>query len=111
MAVDHDFGSLHVYQVRIWGGGQPSPLAVLMPHEGQPVGCVFFVMSPTQPEEAILLTSVKFFELLSLCWMLPTIVSMKIVLDNLFTRVRMGFLGVSFQSFARAFIARFAIHI
>ncbi|MCO5613352.1 hypothetical protein L7F22_067628 [Adiantum nelumboides] len=43
--------------VRIWEDCNKNPLAVLRPHDGQPVGSVFFLTCDSQPDRVALLTS------------------------------------------------------
>ncbi|KAG0467995.1 hypothetical protein HPP92_017323 [Vanilla planifolia] len=43
--------------VKIWEDRRAMPLATLMPHEGQPVNSVAFLMSPHRPDHITLLTS------------------------------------------------------
>ncbi|KAI5080093.1 hypothetical protein GOP47_0005572 [Adiantum capillus-veneris] len=43
--------------VRFWEDCKANPLAVLRPHDGQPVGSVFFLTCDSQPDKVALLTS------------------------------------------------------
>lgn len=52
------FPSFKMTQVKIWGERRSGPIAVLKPHDGQPVNSVTFSVAPEHPDHIVLLTTV-----------------------------------------------------
>lgn len=45
-------------QVKIWEDRKALPLAVLLPHDGDPVNSVTFLTAPHRPDHIVLITAV-----------------------------------------------------
>lgn len=57
----HDSALQNMYvvqQIKIWEDRKLAPLAVLRPHEGQPVCSATFLTAPHRPDHIILITAV-----------------------------------------------------
>lgn len=55
----HACGLYLVLQIKIWEDWKPQPIAILRPHDGNPIHSATFLSAPDCPHHIILITGVR----------------------------------------------------